>query len=348
VQNDIAHQIVEKLRLRLSNQQMTRMTKRQTENSEAYQLYLKGRYYAGKFDTENLNKGLEYLRQAIALDPNYALAYDGLAYYYGLVLDWPVPSTEAGPKGEAAARKALELDDNLVEAHVELAGMYYLYDFDWAASEREFRRALELNPNYAPAHEYYGWYLAAMGRSDEGISEVRRAEALDPLSAEISSLLGWNLHSARRYDEAVTELRKCVDLDPNYWPGYYYLARSYQQQGRFDEAIAALQKARGIEDQIAVPLGELAHAYAGSGRKAEARQALAELLERSKRGHVSKYIIATVYAALGDKNEALNRLEQAYAERSWYLAFLKVDPELDSLRSEPRFQDLVRRMNFPP
>jgi eukaryotic-like serine/threonine-protein kinase len=348
VQREIAAEISDKLRARLSNEKKEQIARRQTENPEAYQLYLKGKYYASKLDTENLNKGLDCFRQAIVLDPNYALAYEGLAIYYGLATDWLIPSTEAGPKAEEAARKALEIDSNLAEARIDLGAEYFWHDFDWAGAQRELGRALELKPDDAPAHMVHAWLLVDLGRFDESIGEARRAEALDPLSPETAALAGWFLYYAHRYDDAAAQIRKCFDLDPNHWTGYYFLAQVYEQQNRFSEAIEALQQARGIEDRIATPLAELAHAYAASGRRAEARQALEELLARSQRGHVSKYLIATVYAALGDKNEALTRLEQAYSERSWYLGFLRSDPKLDSLRSEPRFQDLVRHMNFPP
>jgi serine/threonine-protein kinase len=348
VQREIAAEISGKLRARLDNERKAEIARRQTVNPEAYQLYLKGHYYASKFDTENLNKGLDYFHQALALDPNYALAYQGIAYYYGLATDWLMPPTEAGPKSEEAARKALEIDDSLIESHLHLAAQYFWYDFDWPAADREIRRVFELDPNHASAHRLRGWYLIDLGRFDEGVNEGRRAEALDPLGLDTALVLGFELYYAHRYDAAVTQLRKCLDLEPNFWPAYYWLAQAYQQQGKFPEAIGALQKARGIEDRIAAPLAELAHAYAASGRRAEARHALEELLARSRTGHVSKYLIGTVYAALGEKDEALTRLEQAYSERSWYLGFLKSDPELDSLRPEPRFQDLVRRMNFPP
>jgi serine/threonine protein kinase/tetratricopeptide (TPR) repeat protein len=347
VQQEIAQQISEKLRLRLSSEQKTELAKHQTDNPEAYQLYLKGRYYASKFDTENLKKGLDYFHQAIALDSKYALAYDGISYYYALVEDLLIPSAEAVPKSREAALKALELDPTLAAAHAEL-GMAYWSGFDFPAAEKEYRRALELNANYAGAHEYYGWYLATMGHIDEGISEVRRAAALDPLSFEICYMLGWDQIYARRYDEAVTQLRKCVDLEPSVWISEVLLGEAYEQQGRFPEAIAALKKAREIEDQIQWPLAELARAYALSGQTAEARHGLDELLARSKHGYVvSKYLIAIIYAALGDKDQASAFLDQAYAERSFFLYQLKVDPELDSLRSDQRFQDLLRRMNFP-
>jgi serine/threonine protein kinase/tetratricopeptide (TPR) repeat protein len=348
VQNDIAARISEKLRLKLSNDQKTRIAKRQTENPEAYQLYLKGRFYAARFTPAEMNKGFAYFNQAIAIDPNYALAYAGLAYYYNLMDDLFVAPSDVMPKAREAARKAVELDDSLAEAHVELGSVYTFYDFDWAAAEHEFRRAVDLGPNYAPSAEYYAWYLMTVGRKDESLSQIRRAEQLDPLSPEVLSVSGLFLYFSRRYDEAVTELKKCIDVDPSSWAGYDFLALAYQQQGRFPEAIEALQNAtRFIGDSNSIPTADLAHAYAASGRKAEARRILDELLDRSKRGPVSKYALAKVYAALGNKNEALSRLEQAFSERSVSLDFLNVDPELDSLRSEPRFQDLVRRMNFP-
>jgi serine/threonine protein kinase/tetratricopeptide (TPR) repeat protein len=348
VQNDIAHQIVEKLRLRLSSDQMTRMTKRQTANPEAYQLYLKGRFYAAKFDLENLNRGFDYLQQAIALDPNFALAYDGLSYYYALLIDWYMPASEAGPKGKEAAIKALELDPNLAEAHVELANMHFFYDFDWAATEAEYQRALALNPNYAAAHEYYGWFLADMGRTGQALAETRKAEELDPLSAEVSSIAAGALVLSRRYEESLTELKKCLDLDPNYWDCYFLQAQNFNQLGRFPDAVASAQKGQKIlGENPSVPLSELVRAYALSGRRADALRALDQLLALSKHVQVSKYALAAAYVALGDKDQAFARLNQAYAEHAFNMAALRVDPELDPLRSDPRFQELVRKMNFP-
>ncbi len=347
VQDEIAHQIAERLRLRLSNDQMTRMTTRQTANPGAYQLYLKGRYYAAKYNTDDLNKGLDYLRQATVIDPNYALAYDGLSYYYYLVTDWLMPATEVGPKQVEAAHKAVELDPNLVEAHVELGNAYLFYSFNWKSAQREFRRALDLNPNYAPAHEFNAWYLLAMGRPRDSLTEIQKAEELDPLSAEISSYGGWILFFSRRYDEAVTELRKCLDLDSAYWPGYYVLAQTYNQMGRFPEALAVVQKAQDIHrENPSAPMAELVRSYALSSSRADAVKALNELLALSKRVQTSKYLIATAYAALGERDQAFKHLEQGMAEHSWWMPFLRVDPELDPLRSDPRFQELVRKMNF--
>lgn len=312
VQQEIAVQISDRLRARLTNGQKSRISKGQTENPEAYQLYLKGRYYAAKYDTENLNKGLDYLHQATVVDPNYALAYDGLSYYYYLVTDWLMPAPEAGPKGLVAARKAVDLDASLVEAHVELGNLLLFYAFDWESARREYGRALDLNPDYAPAHEYKAWYLLATGRRDESLVEIQKAEELDPLSAEISSYAGWILFYSRLYDDAVAELHKCLDLDPAYWPGYYLLGQSYNQLGRFPEALAALQKAQEIMgENPSAPLAESVRSYALSSRRADALMALNHLLAISKRVQVSRYLIATVYASLGDKDRAFLHLEQA-------------------------------------
>jgi len=348
VQNDIAHQIVEKLRVRLSDTQAAHMTKRQTANPEAYQLYLKGRYFAAQFTPEGLDKGVNYFRQAIALDPAYALAYDGMAYYYALIEDLSVAPSEAMPKLEEAARKAMELDDSLVEPHVEQAYGYTCYDFDWPAAEREFQRAFSLNPNYAPAHEFYSWYLISQGRIDQAVQEGQRAVQLDPLNVEIDSILGWDLYHARRYDQAAAELHRTLELDPSYPAGYYFLGEVYAQQGKIDDAIAAQRKAAELfgSGSASWPLAEIARDYVLAGRLPEARQALRDLLARSQHFHVPPYGIATLYAALGDKDHAFAQLNQAFTQRSFFMDFLKVDPELDSLRSDPRFQDLLARMNL--
>jgi serine/threonine protein kinase/tetratricopeptide (TPR) repeat protein len=348
VQNDIAHQIVEKLRLRLSSTQAAHMTNRQTANPEAYQLYLKGRYFAAQYTPESLAKGLNYFQQAIALDPAYALAYDGISYYYAQIEDVTVAPAEVRTKAEEAARKAIELDDSLVEPHVEQAYNYMFFDFDWPAAEREFQRAFGLNPDYPQAREWYSWYLISQGRFDQAIQEGQRAAELDPLSPEIRSILGLNLYFARRYDQAAVELHKTLELEPNYWIGYYYLGQVYEQQGRLDDAIAAQRKAAEIFGNASWPLDEIARDYALAGKLPAARQALRDLLARSQHTYVSAFGIAKVYAALGDKDQAFAQLEQAYTQRSVFMVGLKVDPELDSLHSDPRFADLLRRMNLQP
>lgn len=346
VQREIAQQIVQKLRLRLSSTPVGRLTARQTENPEAYQLYLKGRYFAGQFTPEGLDKGMGYFRQAIALDPKYALAYDGLAYSYQLMEDLFAAPRDVMPKAQEAASKALELDDSVVDTHVEIAFNTALYDYDWAESEREFQKAIALNANYAPAHEYYSWLLIATGRIEQGVQEARRAVELDPLSMELQATVGWNLYFAHRYDEAAAQLRKCLELDANYPLGNYMLGQVYAQQGRLAEAMAAQRKAADSFGNAAWPHVEIARNLVLAGKVAEARKALADLQARSPKIHVPPYLIATVYAALGEKDRAFAQLEEAYTQRSFFLNFLKGDPELDGLRTDPRFTELLGRMKL--
>ena len=245
VQRDIAAEISGKLRGRLSNDRKAQMARRQTGNPEAYQLFLKGHYYISKFDTEDLNKGLDYFHQALAIDPNYALAYQGIADYYDLSTDWLMPPTEAGPKEEEAARKALEIDDSLLEAHSSLANEHYWYEYDWAAADREFQYMLQLDPNYVPAHVGRGWYLTELGHFDEGVSEGRRAVALDPLALDVSLVLGFDLYYAHRYDESAAQLHKTLELEPHFWPAHTWLAQVYEQQGKLPEANRGGQKIAG-------------------------------------------------------------------------------------------------------
>jgi tetratricopeptide (TPR) repeat protein len=275
------------------------------------------------------------------------LAYDGMSYYYTLIEDESDVPAETMPKSKEAARKAIELDDSLVQPHVEQAFNYTLYDFDWPAAEREFQRAFSLNSDYAPAHEIYSWYLISQGSGDKAIREAQRAVELDPLSAEIHSFLGWALYFARRYDQAAAELHRCLELDPNYPSGYYFLGQALSQQGRFDDAIEAEKKATELWlGSTSWPMTEVARDYVVAGRKDGAHQALQDLLKRSRTSHVIPYGIATIYAALGDKDQAFAYLDQAVAQRSFFLDFLKLDPELDSLRSDPRFQKLLVRMKL--
>ncbi len=348
LQEEIARQIAERLRLRLTGEQQKLLAKRPTENPEAYQLYLKGRYYAGRGTKEGLEKGIQYFNQAIATDPSYALAYDGLAYDYLIADEWTLSPHDSMPKAKEAAKKALELDDALAEAHASLAVVSAFYDWDWAAAESEFKRSIELKPNYALAHEFYGMYLWSIGRANEGIAESERAVDLDPLSPETNAFLGFGLWYAHRYGQAVEQLRKTADLDPSYWATHEALGAAYEEQGQFPEAIAELQKAVELAGIIAKPTAWLARAYAVSGKRAEAQKLLDRLKERSKETYVSTYDIALIYTGLGEREQALAWLERAYQARPWPMNSLKVDPQLDSLRSDPRFQDLLRRMNFPP
>jgi serine/threonine protein kinase/Flp pilus assembly protein TadD len=348
LQEEIARQIAERLRLRLTGEEQKLLAKRHTENPEAHQFYLKGRYYAGRGTKEGLEKGIQYFNQAIASDPSYALAYDGLAYDYFMAEEWTLSPHDAMPKAKEAAKKALELDDTLAEAHASLGNVNAFYDWDWAAAESEFKRSIELKPNYALAHESYSWYLVAIGRSNEGIAEGQRAVDLDPLSPGTNTELGLVLYYAHRYGQAIEQLRKTTDLDPNYWYAHEYLGLAYEQQSQYPEAIAELQKAVQLAGVITEPTAWLARAYAVSGKEAAAQKLLDALKQPSKQAYLFPYDVAMVYAGLGERDQALAWLERAYQERSSFMIALKVDPQLDSLRSDPRFQDLVRRMNFPP
>jgi eukaryotic-like serine/threonine-protein kinase len=347
VQEEISRELSAKLR-RLTDEEKKRLAKRQASNSTAYQLYLKGHYYAAKVSKEGLDKGINYFNQAIAIDPNYALAYNGLAYSYIVSEGWFLPPKDVMPKARVAAKKALELDDMLVEAHTSLGEVHYWYEWDWLAAEREFKRAIELNPGYARAHEVYGWYLVTSGQADEAIVEMKRAQELDPISLETNALLGWCLYLTHRYDQAVEQLRTTVELDPNNWLAHLYLGRAYEQKGEFSQAVTELQKARLIAAVVPETSAALGRAYAVSGKKEQAKEVIDELKEQSKRSYVPPYNIATIYTGLGDKDQAFRSLEKDYADRSWYLVFLKADPELDLLRSDPRFRDLMRRVGFQP
>jgi serine/threonine protein kinase len=348
VQNEIAQQITEKLRLRLTSEQKTRLSKRQTANPEAYQLYLKGRYFSAQFNTESFKKGLDYFHQAIAIDPSYALAYDGISYAYSLADDaWMAPD-EAGPRSLEAGRKAVELDASLSEAHTDLGFAYLCYSYDWPAADREVRRAIEINPNYAPAHQMRAWLLTAMGSFDQSIAEGQRAVALDPLSYEILAYHRWDLYWARRYNDIVSDLTKSIDLNPHYWATFYNAGQAYQQLSRFSEAFAEFEKAREeIGDQPWLPLAQLAVTSAMSGDRVQARRTLDELQIMCRRTYVAPAQLAAVYAALGEKDQAFSHLEEAYAQHSFWMIWLKVEPQFDTLRSDPRFQSLLQRMKFP-
>ena len=301
-----------------------------------------------KLTKQRVDKGIEYFHQAIDLDPNYALAYDGLSYACAVANDLWLSPQEAMPKASEVAKKALELDDTLPEAHTEMAVVHHWYDFDWSAAEREFRRAIELRPNYAKAHECYGWYLISAGRLEEGIAESKRALELEPLSLETNTVVGQNLYLAHRYDQAIDQLRKTLEMEPDYWLARLYLGLAYEAKGDLSRAVAEYQEARKIETSIPWVLAALGHAYAVSGKKSQAEQALKELKDWSKRSYVPPYVLAEVYIGLGDKQQALAMLEKAYADRSMFLpTYLKVDPELDSLHADPRFKDLVRRIGLP-
>jgi len=348
VQEEISQQILDKLRLRLSGEQKRHFTKRYTDNSEAYYLYLKGRYYWNKRTADGLKKGIEYFREAIEKDPGYALAYSGLADSYDVLPFYSVMTPkEAYPKAKAGALKALQIDDNLAEAHTSLAYALWNYDWDWTGSERENKRSLELNPNYATGHHWYGLFLSNMGRHEEAVRELKRALEIDSLSLIINTKLGVTYYYGRKYDLAIDQLRKTIDLDPRFPLAHLYLGLCYEQLGKSEEAIAEFQRGSQLSENPWFS-ASLVHAYGRSGRRTEAQKELAKLLEAAKTRFVSPYFLATAYAGLGDKDKAFEGLETAYRDRADWMAYLKVDPEIDSLRSDPRFQDLLRRVGLPP
>jgi eukaryotic-like serine/threonine-protein kinase len=343
-QREIATEITQNLKLKLSRADERRIHRHYTASPEAYQLYLKGHYYASRYTKEGFSKGIDYFEQAIAKDPNFALAYTGLSFCYLNQTDWVFAPKDSVPKARQAVENALRIDETLADAHTQRAMILLQYDWNWMAAEREFRRALEIDPNYALGRSFLAWHLAAMGRFDESIAEDRRALELDPLSAAVNADLGWDLYLARRYDEAIEQLVKAVDLEPNYWVSHVLLGRCYEQKGKLAEAVAQFEKAVQIENSIPEVLAALGHGYALAGRKAEALKLLRDLQERSKKEFVPSYSIATIYIGLGMKDEAVQHIVKAHDEGSFYMIHLKVDPLLDSLRSDRRFADILQRV----
>jgi serine/threonine protein kinase/tetratricopeptide (TPR) repeat protein len=348
VQSDIASEVSQRLRSQLSGEDQQRLTRGSTKNPEAYQLYLKGNYYTSKFTNEGFRKGIDYFDQAIAMDPNYALAYSGLAFNYNNAGDWMTLPKEAGPKAKEAAKRALAIDDTLADAHLSLATTAHWYEWDWATAEREFKRAIELNPNDPRPHGYYSWYLALMGRTDQALAEAKRGQQLDPVSSEANLFVGSILVFTRQPDQAIEQLRSGIELDPTYWYAHDFLGRAYEQKERFPEAIAEYKRAVELESDNAENWSNLGHAYAVSGKRAEAQKIIDHMKELSAHSYVAPYNFAAIYAGLGDKDQAFAWLDRAYADRSGFLAFyFKTDAHMDSLRSDPRFSELMRRVGLP-
>jgi eukaryotic-like serine/threonine-protein kinase len=347
LQGDIVREISSKLRLKLSGEDGQRMMRRRAVSPEAYELYLKGRFYWNKRTQEDLKKGIDFFNQAIALDPNYAQAYAGLADCYALG-GLSLPQNEALPRARAAAMKALELDDGVAEAHTSLGFVYYRLDWDWASAEREYRRAIELNPSYATAHHWYGVYLLAMGRLEEAMTEARRAQQLDPLSPTNSVEVGRVLYFNRQYEQAIEHLKKSLEMDKNFVSTHIRLGQAYVQKGMSREAVMHLRKAAEVSGDSPEAVAALAQAYAASDNQRDAQKQLDKLKEMAKRRNVASYDIATVYAGLGDKEKAFAWLETSVRDRSVSLIGIKLEPMLDGLRSDPRFADLLKRIGLQP
>jgi DNA-binding winged helix-turn-helix (wHTH) protein/TolB-like protein/Flp pilus assembly protein TadD len=344
LQDKLAGQVAEALALRLTGEERERLARRDTANPEAYELYLRGRFYSNKFTGEAVSKGIACFQQAVALDPAYALAYAGLADAYCISSDWQRPPSEVVPKARAAAAKAVELDDNLVEGYAAL-GHASLHDWDWAAAERAFRRALEINPNYAATHKWYGEFLVTRMRFLEAMREVQLAHALDPLSPETSTILGQAYAATGRADRAIELLRQVLEMDPQYTYAHLVLGQIYGERGEGERAVAAFNEARRFDDNPVI-LSSLAVTHGLAGRRGEVEKLLAEMQQLSRRRYVSPYSLATVYAVLGEKEQALDCLQQAYESRSLELIYLKFAPLpwFDGVRAEPRFKALVGRL----
>lgn len=341
VQDSISAQVAQALTLKLTGEEQKLLAKRYTDNVEAYQSYLRGRYFMNKRNEEGLRKGIGYFTEAIEKEPGYALAYAGLADAYsvlGFYQFGALAPEESFQRAKVAAMKALELDETLSEAHASLALARVDADHDEAGAEREYRRAIELNPNYATAHHWYSDFLAALDRQDEAMAEIRRALELDPLSLVINATLGERLFYARRYDEALAQLRRTLEMDEGFVPARYLLGLTYEQKGMYAEAIAELNRARELSGGSPWMVAALGHSLAMAGRRAEAEQVLVELKELSKRMRVSPYDIATVYTGLGEKTQALEWLQKLYKTHNKRL--IKADPRMDSLRLDPRFQEI--------
>jgi eukaryotic-like serine/threonine-protein kinase len=348
VQSDIAREVSQRLRSQLSAEDEQKLTKGSTDNPEAYRLYLKGKYYTNKLTKEGFDTGIDYFNQAIAVDPNYALAYSGLAFNYVNQDDWFMSPNQAGPKTKNAAKRALAIDESDAGAHVSMGIVTHWYDWNWAAAEKEFKRAIELSPNNSDAHTYYSWFLAPMERHDQAIAEAKRAQQADPLSGFAAFGVGAALVFARRWDPAIEQLRRAIEIDPNFWFSHCFLGRAYEQKGKLPEAIVEFQRAVELEKDNAETWSGLGHAYALSGNRAEAQKILDHLKEVSAHEWVAPYNIAVIYAGLGEKEQAFALLDQAYKDRSYYLpTYLATDSRIDSLRSDPRFAELRKRVGLP-
>src|SRR5882724_6164629 len=342
IQEEISQEISGKLRLRLSGDERKRLAKRYTEITEAYHFYLKGRYYTNKRTTEWINKGIEQFQQAIERDPNYALAHAGLADAYAFLASstGERPPAEWYPKAKAAALKALELDAALAEAHTSLGFSRLLYDWDFEEAGREFKRAIELNPAYANAHDGCSFYFKATGQHEKAIRACLHAQKVEPLSLFANVSLGWAYYFARQYDRAVEQHRKALEMDPQFTFANWNLGMAYAQQNKMDKAIQALEQADAHSGGGLTFKAHLGYVRALAGQRDEAQQIITELKELTPRRYMSPYYFAIVHLGLGEIDQAIDYLKSAYEERSGFMTFIKVEPMLDPLRSDPRFIEL--------
>jgi serine/threonine-protein kinase len=347
IQDEIAQTIVRTLRSTLLGDLGDPTPVRYTENVRAYSLYLKGRFWWNRRTQADIAEGVKYFEQAIAEDPDYALAYTGLADSYALDIDYSgAPVKEGMERAKAEARRAIELDETLAEAHTSLGWVTFIYDWDWVGAEREFNRAIQLNPRYSTARQWHSWFLAAMGRFEEALAEGRAAIDLDPASVSIRRSLGWLQYYARQDEAALDTLRRALAMDPTAEETHRLLGLVYVEQGMHDEAEASFKEAIALSQSKALAFAGLGQVAARRGHLDEARAVLKELHDRARSRYVSPVALTKLHAALGDMNAAFDWLEQAYRERRGWLAYLRIEPTLDPLRPDPRFQRLLERMRL--
>jgi serine/threonine protein kinase/Tfp pilus assembly protein PilF len=349
IQDEISGEISGKLRLQLTRAEKKRLTRRQTEDAEAYQLYLKGRHHWNRWTEEGFYKAIDYFEQAAQKDPTYALAYTGLAESY-VLLGWNsyLPPKDAFPKAKTAAIKALQLDEDLGEAHTPLAAVLWLYDWQWQKAEMEFKRSLQLSPSYPTGNHWYAEYAMTMGRQTEAVARMKQSQEFDPLSLIIGVAIGWAHYMARQYDQAIEQLLKTAELDPNYPVTYWVLGQVYRKTRRFDLAIAEGEKGVKLSGGSPLMTAALAHSYAEAGRPKEAKQLLEGLAQLAAHKYVAPHFFAGVHIGLGEHDRALEYLEESFEEHSHWLIYLHIDPSMDGLRNDQRFQDLLRRIGLTP
>jgi len=349
LQDDVARAIADEIKIKVTPQEQVLLANARQVDPEAHELYLKGRYYWNKRTPDALEKGLEYFKQATAKDPGFASAYAGMADSYFLLSNLGVLEQRvAVPEAMAAAKKALELDDQLADAHASLGIAYRCDHLNWRAAEKELKRAIELDPNYASAYQWYASTLATVGRSEDLLRNARRAQELDPLSRIINASLGHAYYLCRRYDDAIQQCRKTLELDPEFPVAHLFLGMAQTQKGQHREAIAEIQKAVDLSDRTPVVLAMLGYAHAAAGERDAARKILKGLLEPDQKKFVSSADIAIIYAGLGQKDEAFKLLEKAYVEESLWTISIKLDPKLDALRADDRFGRFVQHVGLPP
>lgn len=347
VQDSISREIFRKLQLRLSSGERSRLTRRHTEDPEAYQSYLKGRYQWNKRTAEGLQKGIENFRQAIERDPRYALAFAGLADCYAMLSEYRLMAPQGSfQRAEAAASRALELDDSLSEAHASLGLVRIRYEWKWEEGEKEFKRSLELNPQYPTAHQWYGTYLAARSRFPEALAQVEEAQRLDPLSPIIGTAVAYTRFFARQYDAVIQQCMQTLELEPNFVATRFYLGSAYEQKGMYAQAIGEFQKAVELSGSSTAMTAALARAYALSGDRPKAANLLKQLRDQAAQRYVSPYSLAAIYVAFGDTDRALASLEQAFAEHSGSMILLNVDPAFDPIRADARFVSILQRLRL--